>query len=176
MEHLLSSAHVVDTTAKQVISRRIKNENVFKTSKKMENTQKACKNTVFHCQMCKFVGFLLPSSSWLLKLPKERSRTFKNAKYKTLLFFILKYANLWRSCRCCRRGCLIKLPNFGWGNEDITKQTLGSLSNHDDDGSENVIWKCNFAFLQSFFNYSKSLCWKCVLTILELNWNQRLGY
>ena len=30
---------------------------------------KACKNTVFHCQICKFVGFLLPSSSWLLKLP-----------------------------------------------------------------------------------------------------------
>ena len=26
-------------------------------------------NTVFHCQICKFVGFLLPSSSWLLKLP-----------------------------------------------------------------------------------------------------------
>ena len=32
-------------------------------------TCKACKNTVFHCQICKFVGFLLPSSSWLLKLP-----------------------------------------------------------------------------------------------------------
>ena len=32
-------------------------------------TCKACKNTVFHCPICKFVGFLLPSSSWLLKLP-----------------------------------------------------------------------------------------------------------
>ena len=32
-------------------------------------TCKACKNTVFHCQICKFVRFLLPSSSWLLKLP-----------------------------------------------------------------------------------------------------------
>ena len=31
-------------------------------------TCKACKNNVFHCQICKFVGFLLPSSSWLLKL------------------------------------------------------------------------------------------------------------
>ena len=30
-------------------------------------TSKACKNIVFHCQICK--GFLLPSSSWLLKLP-----------------------------------------------------------------------------------------------------------
>ena len=32
-------------------------------------TCKACKNTVFHCQICKIVGFLLPTSSWLLKLP-----------------------------------------------------------------------------------------------------------
>ena len=39
---------------------------------------------------------------------------------------------------------------------------LGSLSKHDVDGSENVIWKCNFAVLQSFFNYSKSLCLKNV--------------
>ena len=30
---------------------------------------KRAKNIVFHCQICKFVGFLLPSSSWLLKLP-----------------------------------------------------------------------------------------------------------
>ena len=39
---------------------------------------------------------------------------------------------------------------------------LGSLSKHDGDGSENVIWKCNFAFLQSIFSYSKSLCLKNV--------------
>ena len=63
-----SYAHVVHTTAKQVISRRRKNENVFKMSKDQKCTCKACKNTVFHCQICKFVGFLLPSSSWLLKL------------------------------------------------------------------------------------------------------------
>ena len=69
IEHLSSYAHVVHTTAKQVISRRRKNENVFKMSKDEKCTCKACKNTVFHCQICKFVGFLLPSSSWLLKLP-----------------------------------------------------------------------------------------------------------
>ena len=51
-----------------------------------------------------------------------------------------------------------------------------SLSKHDVDESENVIWKCDFAFLQSFFNYSNSLCLKNVLTILELNWNQCLGH
>ena len=38
-------------------------------SKNEKCTCKACKNTVFDCQICKFVGFLLPSSSWLLKLP-----------------------------------------------------------------------------------------------------------
>ena len=32
---------------------------------------KACKNTVFPCQICKFVGLLLPSLSWLLKLPNN---------------------------------------------------------------------------------------------------------
>ena len=53
----------------QGISRRRKNENVFKMSKDEKCTCKACKNTIFHCQICKFVGFLLPSSSWLLKLP-----------------------------------------------------------------------------------------------------------
>ena len=39
--------------------------------------------------------------------------------------------------------------------------------------SENV----TSAFLQSFCNYSKSfMVEKCVLTLLELNWNQRLGH
>ena len=69
IEHLSSYAHVVHTTAKQVISRRRENENVFKMSKDEKCTCKACKNTVFHCQISKFVRFLLPSSSWLLKLP-----------------------------------------------------------------------------------------------------------
>ena len=57
--------HVVHTTAKQIISRRRKNKNVFKMSKDEKCTCKACKNIVFHCQICKFVGFLLLSSSWL---------------------------------------------------------------------------------------------------------------
>ena len=39
-------------------------------------------------------------------------------------------------------------------------ELLGSFGKHDVAGSENVIWKCTFAFLQSFFNYSKSLCLK----------------
>ena len=42
-------------------------------------------------------------------------------------------------------------PNY------VTRSPGGSLRKYDVDGSENVICKCNFAFLQSFLNYSKSL-------------------
>jgi len=58
IEHLSLYAHVVHTTAKKVISRHRKNENVFKMSKDEKCTCKACKKTVFHCQICKFVGFV----------------------------------------------------------------------------------------------------------------------
>ena len=66
-----SYAHVVYTTAKQVISRHGKNENACEMSQNEKCTCKECKTFVFHCQICKFVGFLLPSSSRLLKLPIE---------------------------------------------------------------------------------------------------------
>ena len=57
-------------TAKQVILRRGNNENVCEMSKNEKYTYKACKTVVhFHCEICTFVTFLLPSSSWLLKLP-----------------------------------------------------------------------------------------------------------
>jgi len=45
------------------------------------------------------------------------------------------------------------------------------LSKDDVDDSENVIRKCNFPFLQSFLKVNTLA--NCVLTILELNWNQR---
>ena len=49
--------------------------------------------------------------------------------------------------------------------------SLENLSKHDVDSSKNLIWKCNFTFLQSFVNYLKSSCLQNVLTILKLNWN-----
>ena len=72
--NMISYAHVVQTTAKQIISRRRKNENVLKMSKDEKCTCKTCNNTVFHCQICKFVGLLL-QSSWLLKLPINNINT-----------------------------------------------------------------------------------------------------
>ena len=61
-----SYGHVVRTTAKQVISRRRKNENV--------------------CEMSKM-----------------KTARAKRAK---LLFFTIKYANLWGLCCRRRRGCV----------------------------------------------------------------------
>ena len=70
----LNICHHMLTSSTQLQSRR-KNENVYKMSKNEKCTCKACKNTVFHCQICKFVGFLLPpSSSWLRKLPNDNTR------------------------------------------------------------------------------------------------------
>ena len=66
IENLSSCAHVVHATAKQVISRRGRNENVCEMSKNEECTCKRAK----------------------------------------LLFFIVKYANLRRSCCRRLRGCL----------------------------------------------------------------------
>ena len=66
IEHFLSYAHVVHTTAKQVILSRKKNEIVIKLSKDEKCTCKACTNIVFHCQIFKFVGLLFPSCSWLV--------------------------------------------------------------------------------------------------------------
>ena len=65
-------AHVFQTTAKQVILRRGKNEKVCAMSTNKKCTRKACKTIVFHCQICKFLSFLLQSSSWLRKGPSKR--------------------------------------------------------------------------------------------------------
>ena len=48
------SFHVIERTRTSLICQKMKN---------------ACANTVFHCQIRKFVGFSLLSSSSLLKLP-----------------------------------------------------------------------------------------------------------
>ena len=64
----LNICHHMLTSSTQ-LSHRGKNENVCQMFKNEKCTCKACKTIVFHCQICKFVRFLLPSSSWLLKLP-----------------------------------------------------------------------------------------------------------
>ena len=50
---------MVHTTAKQAISHHRKHENACEMYKNEKCTCKACKTTVFHCQICKFVTFLL---------------------------------------------------------------------------------------------------------------------
>ena len=86
IEYLSSYDHVVHATAKQVISRHGKNENFCEMFKNEKCTCKAC-NTIFHCKICKFMTFVLPSSSWLLKLPynvkllQQREETTVNLKF-----------------------------------------------------------------------------------------------
>ena len=67
--HMLTSSTQLQNWSFHVVERT-------RTSTKCEKNEtctcKACKNTIFHCQICKFVEFLLPSSSWLLKLPNNR--------------------------------------------------------------------------------------------------------
>ena len=66
--HMLTSSTQLQNWSVHVVERT-------RTSTKCEKNEictcKACKNTIFHCQICKFAGFLLPSSPWLLKLPNN---------------------------------------------------------------------------------------------------------
>ena len=63
-------------------------------------TCKACKNTVFHCQICKFVEFLLPSTSWLLKLPNvahsEEKRTCEKIRGSDLILRHVTFYNIYK--------------------------------------------------------------------------------
>ena len=56
-KNLSSYAHVHHTTAKQVISRHGKNEDVYETSINENRSCKACKTNVFDSQIRKFMTF-----------------------------------------------------------------------------------------------------------------------
>ena len=78
----LNNCHHMLTSSTQLQNRSFHVVERTRTSskcQKMKNcTCKACKNTVFHCQICKCVRFLLPSSSWLLKLPNNHFQPTTN--------------------------------------------------------------------------------------------------
>ena len=81
-----------------------------KCQKNEKCTCKACKNTVFLGQICKFVRFLLPSSSWLLKLPSGNFTSLLRQKaYSSACRTIIPHStnrniiNL-RRWHCPRRG------------------------------------------------------------------------
>ena len=60
--HLLMSFIQLQNRSFHVVERT-------RTSTKCQKMKSARAKRVFHCQICKFVEFLLPSSSWLRKLP-----------------------------------------------------------------------------------------------------------
>ena len=68
-ENLWSSAHVFHIATKQIISHRGLDENGCEMYNNEKCLCKACKTTVLHCSICKFVTFFSSSSSWLHKLP-----------------------------------------------------------------------------------------------------------
>ena len=64
--HLLTSSTHLQNRSFHVVERT----RTSSKCQKMKNARaKRAKILFYHCQICKFVGFLLPSSSWLLKLP-----------------------------------------------------------------------------------------------------------
>ena len=103
-----SSSHVVERTRTST-----------KCQKNEKCTCKACKNIVFHCQLCKFVGFLLPKS-WLHKLPirelkqtrrrRKRERHLKmRPRVSAIIFQLLKVIMLSKmsknekcTCKACK--------------------------------------------------------------------------
>ena len=112
----------------------------------------------FDSKVLKVLCWLEAVTSWIFCDVFKHHKRLKSlrAKRAKLLFLIIKYANFWHSCRRCCRGCFSSL-------------ILRSLRKQDVDGND--VWKCNFAFPQSF--QSHYMFSKCVLTILELNWSQR---
>ena len=66
--HMLASSTQLQNRSFHVVERT---RTSTKCQKMKKCTCKACKATVFRCPLCKFVGFLLPSPSWLLKLPND---------------------------------------------------------------------------------------------------------
>ena len=112
-EHLSSYGHVVHTTAKQVISRRGKNENVYEMCRNEKCTCKACKIIVFYCQIRKFETFLFPSSSWLLKLPNISPCTpNKQKKLLQITYNEISYDHSWneKRYRSTGAGCPHAVP------------------------------------------------------------------
>ena len=67
IEHLSSYAHVVHATAKHVISRRGKNENVCEMSKDQICTCKACKKCCFSLSNMQICGVFVAVDDKLFK-------------------------------------------------------------------------------------------------------------
>ena len=76
-----SYGHVVHTTAKQVISRRRKNENVYEMSEMKTARAKRAKLLFLTIKDANVTSFL-PSSSWLHKLPNSHSVTLVASYYE----------------------------------------------------------------------------------------------
>ena len=75
--------HLLTSSTQQLQNRSFHAAERTRTSAKCQNVKNArakrAKLLFFHCQICKFVTFLLPSSSWLLKSLGPVSRKSRNS-------------------------------------------------------------------------------------------------
>ena len=65
--HMLKSSTQLPNRSFHVVERT----RMSSKCQKMTNARAKRAKIVFHCQICKFEGFLLSSSSWLLKLYEQ---------------------------------------------------------------------------------------------------------
>ena len=111
----LNTCHHMLTSSTQVQNKSI-HENVYLTPENEKCTCEACKIVVFHCQICKFVTFLLPSSSWLLKLPIISSHP--SFDHTTFFFIIINVITVVLAALCI----LKVLGSQCWVSEITYKQ------------------------------------------------------
>ena len=98
----------------------------------------------------------------LVETTENHKASFLIQWWTTWLCMILLHIQCW-----CRLVLLSVLNSAHYWNPLRVRlllfchhMSIGSLSKHNVDRSVNVIWKCDFAFLQLFLNYSNSLCLK----------------
>ena len=176
------------TTAKQVISRRGENENICEISTNEKCTCKACKNTVFRCQMYKFVTFLLPSSSWLLKLP-DYSTDKPEVDSAHILLPLLQHYSVapsigaqsdWKFCLISLEGC----SNITKMKQYLCNTLLTNLScemafltwgkNKTDVANKGIKLGIDFVLNVFPFHHSRLHCTKCGMEVKKAMENTML--
>ena len=109
-----------------------------------KNEKCTCKHTVFHCQICKFVRFLLPSSSWLLKLLIKSSPGL-STHYRR----ILNRCKCWNiSVWCLSIFSLLSFPGSRRKKTDIEKPSSSCIN------SRKAILRCFCFFCVAEFRRS----------------------
>ena len=116
-----------------------------------------------------YLRLLVIWMSWVLRnlLPRPRARirtpafrrsrdgpTTESLEIPSVIAISTLGQKIWLTAKYWRQ---IRMTSRSIWAAWVSRVIVWSLRKQDVDGSDNVTWKCNFAFLQSFLNYSKSL-------------------